>query len=1487
MERNDNGLYTPQLEKDSCGVGLIADLKSIPTQYIVDSALTMLENMKHRGACGCEENTGDGAGILLQIPHEFFQNIFLSQQIALPSSGNYGVGMFFFPKEDSKYKVCLEVIESKCKEQDFQIIHSRVVPTNNSDLGDSAKRTEPQIVQLVFKSTNFNYKDIENRLYFLRNTIMKTMYDDFFSLFEDFYIASLSSKTIIYKGLLKATQLRNYYPDLQANDFKSSVAIVHSRFSTNTLPKWKLAQPFRCIAHNGEINTIQGNLNWWMARENYMSNVKSDRPHLLKTFPVCDPTISDSGNFDNVVDFLLRASRSIPHAIMMMIPESWQNDDEMPDYKKAFYQYHDAIMEPWDGPASICFTDGNILGATLDRNGLRPSRYLLTKNKILVLASEAGCLQIPEDEVAYKAKLEPGKILVADLEEQRIISDQEVKETICKRKPYREWINKNSRHITDLPGVSQKLAISKLDLKTRQIAFGITREDEDMIISAMSEHGKEPIGSMGSDIPLAVLSRIAQHPSNYFKQQFAQVTNPPIDPIRESFYMSLKTAIGGGSNIIGIGEKEAVTVQFDSPVLTEKELEKILFSKDLTLECHSISTAYRSTISLKEAIAKVCQEVEFKVMNGIKLIRLSDRYIDKYNINIPSLLITGAIHHFLINLGLRKEVTLIIDAGDIWESHHFACLFSYGADLVCPYLALETCNRLKPDEKGVAEKYITAVNKGLLKIMSKLGISTLNSYKGAQTFEALGIGQEVIDICFKNTISRIGGLSFFDLQRENETKHKAAFLKGYNSLPDLGNYRWTRKGEYHLFNPDTIHLLQYATKNNSYKTYQQFSDKINTLEYGNGTLRSYLKLKEGTQSIALEKVESEEKILKRFATGAMSFGSISFEAHTALARAMNIIGGKSNSGEGGEDAVRYVTKENQPSENSAIKQVASGRFGVTSHYLTNAEEIQIKMAQGAKPGEGGQLPGHKVNPWIAKVRHSTPGVGLISPPPHHDIYSIEDLAQLIYDLKNANRKARISVKLVSKAGVGVIASGVAKAHADHILISGSDGGTGASPLSSIRHAGLPWELGLSETHQSLVKNGLRDRVTLQVDGQIRTGRDLAIATMLGAEEWGIATAALVVQGCILMRKCHLNTCPVGIATQNPELRKKFEGKTEDLVNYFRFLAKEMRQIMAKVGVRTVDELVGRTDLLEICGLDRHWKSNNLKLDGILFKQKNTYNTAFYKSKPQNHEIEDVLDKKMIALSRTALNNAKSSQSIWEIVNTDRAVGAMFSNEVSKLYGAEGLPEDNFSFRFKGSAGQSFGAFTTRGISFLLEGESNDYFGKGLSGGKLSIKPSSEVQFKPSENIIIGNVALYGATSGQAYINGIAGDRFAVRNSGAHAVVEGIGHNGCEYMTGGNIVILGAIGKNFGAGMSGGIVYLKKEQAVKISKENLLVETLDANDFQHLYALISNHAKHTGSPKAMHLLFDWEIHKESFVKVIPREYKDALAKLGEDSLRKIA
>ena len=1483
LDRIKKGLYVPQAEKDSCGVGLLADLNNRPSFATLTSALTMLENMEHRGACGCEENTGDGAGVLTQLPNHLFYTIFSALDLELPARGKYGVGMFFLPKDEKARSICESVIREYANAYDFEIIYKRDVPVDNSLLGKSAIDSEPLIVQFFFKPTGFNHKNIERRFYFLRSSIMKKVYFLNPELADDFYISSLSSKTIVYKGLLTATQLRTYYIDLQNQDYHTAVAIVHSRFSTNTTPKWKLAQPFRCIAHNGEINTIQGNLNWWNSREKYIEYVAQDQVRLSKVFPVCDPYISDSGNFDNVVDFLQVASRSIPHSMMMMIPEAWQNDPNISEEKKAFYQYHDAVMEPWDGPASICFTDGTLIGATLDRNGLRPSRYLVTSDNLLMLGSEVGCINVDPTTIVRKGRLQPGKMLLADLSEGKIISDEELKNTISQRKPYKQWLNDHSKNLIELEEREIEIKESSIDHIERQIAVGMSNEDEKLILKAMLKNGKEPIGSMGADIPLAVLSKTAQHISNYFKQQFAQVTNPPIDSIREKFYMSLSTALGGGSKILNVGAEEAMVIRCENPVLSEQRLKNLLGYDSKLFPVSTINLCINPKGSLLKHIDSLCEAVMKQVQLGIKIIHLSDRLMDKDHIAIPSLMATGALHHFLIEKGLRKEVSIIVDAADIWETHHVATLLSFGADLVCPYLALRTVQKLASkngiEEAEALKAYAKALEQGLLKIMSKLGVSTLASYKGAQTFEALGIDDEVVDKCFKGTVTRIGGMRFSDLRKEAQIKHAMAFDSGQEFLPENGVFQWRKKGEYHLFNPNSIHLLQHATKINDYDTYQKFASEIDKLEKNASTLRSYIRIKKGN-AIPLASVESVENILKRFASGAMSFGSISHEAHSTLAMAMNRIGGKSNSGEGGEDEKRFEKMANGDSQNSAIKQVASGRFGVNINYLSSAKELQIKIAQGAKPGEGGQLPGHKVDENIARVRNSTPGVGLISPPPHHDIYSIEDLAQLIFDLKNANRRARISVKLVSKSGVGVIAAGVTKAHADHILISGFDGGTGASPLSSIRHAGLPWEIGLAETHQTLVKNGLRDRVVLQTDGQIRSGRDMAIATMLGAEEWGIATAALVVEGCILMRKCHLNTCPVGIATQDVELRKKFAGKVEHLVNYFHFLANHLREIMAEVGVKTVNELVGRTDLLEVKGLSNHWKTENLQLETLFFKESHPANETLYCSKNQDHGIADVIDHQLIAKSMNALETENSYSTCLPIRSTDRAVGAMLSNEVARRYGADGLPKGSLSFEFKGSAGQSFGAFGAKGIQFTLEGEANDYFGKGLSGATLILKKGRRLDYRAEENTIVGNVALYGGTSGEAYINGLAGDRFAVRNSGVETVVEGVGENACEYMTGGCVAVLGDIGRNFGAGMSGGIAYLfdlKPASQKMINQEMIYLEKPGVEDLEHLRTMIRSHANYTGSKLAFRILSDWDQYAQKFTKIFPMEYKKALEK----------
>jgi glutamate synthase (NADPH/NADH) large chain len=1503
QEQEDFGLYDQKLDKDSCGVGLLTNISGEKTQQLVSDALTMLENMEHRGACGFESNSGDGAGILIQIPDKLFRKEAELNKKHLPPSGNYGVAMLFLPKDKSKRQFCLNGLEQACEENNFEILFQRSVGVDNSMIGESPLATEP-LMQQVFLSPKKEglFYDIEKKLYFLKTEILKSIYFTDSSIVDEFYIASLSSKTIVYKGQLKATQLRDYFIDLNDEALESAVAIVHSRFSTNTVPKWKLAQPFRCIAHNGEINTIKGNLNWWKARENFMHKSEIYKEDWVRALPVCDPFLSDSGNFDNVVDFLIRTTRSIPHALMMLIPEAWQNDEEMAAYKKGFYQYHDGIVEPWDGPAGICFTDGNLVGATLDRNGLRPLRYVQTIDGQLMVASEEGCLKIDQSKIIKKGRLRPGKMLLADLQEKRIISDSEIKEVICQRFPYASWLKANAIDLKEIESDNNEVAKSEFNLRQRQISYGMGAEDVNLILKAMVQHSKEPIGSMGADIPLAIFSKLAQHISNYFKQQFAQVTNPPIDSLRENYFMSLSTVLGDSSRVLNINEAQAFVIRMESPMLTPGLFYGLQSLNNLKFRAATVSSCYTKGQSLKEAILDFNQKVKHQIEKGANLICISDRGINEHMTAIPSLMAVGALHHFLIEQGERNQVSLIVETGDSWEVHHFACLLSYGADAIYPYLAIETIKTMKSDvgsgfqnggvggssslgagaeQIDIAEtqlkNYLKAAEKGLLKVMSKLGVSTLQSYKGAQTFEAIGISSEVIDLCFKGTTSKIEGMNFEQLQREQNAKHQLAFGSKSNELPNKGVYQWKRDAEYHLFNPKSIHLLQHSTKTNDFNLYKKFTEEIDRSENNVSTLRSFIRFKKA-KSIPLEEVESVENILKRFASGAMSFGSISHEAHTTLAKAMNRIGAKSNSGEGGEDERRFKKLENGDWERSAIKQVASGRFGVTINYLTNAAEIQIKMAQGAKPGEGGQLPGHKVDENIATVRHATPGVGLISPPPHHDIYSIEDLAQLIFDLKNANRAARISVKLVSKTGVGVIASGVTKAHADHILISGHDGGTGASPLSSISHTGLPWELGLAETHHTLVKNNLRDRVTLQCDGQIRTGRDMAIATLLGAEEWGVATAALVVEGCILMRKCHLNTCPVGIATQDKDLRKKFDGKVEHLVNYFHFLAEDFRMIMADLGFRTVNEMVGRADLLKPDMEEKHWKASNVDLSKLLFYAKPKEGYFSYKVKEQDHGLDKVLDHTLIAKSALAIEEARKFKSKINIQNTDRAVGAMLSNEIAKVYGSAGMKKDSICFRFKGTAGQSFGAFLIKGVSFTLVGASNDYFGKGLSGGRLVAIPNRKVIFNPARNTIVGNVCLYGATSGQAFIKGVAGDRFAVRNSGVEAVVEGVGDNACEYMTGGVVIVLGTYGKNFGAGMSGGIAYVyqeDKDRSYRINKEMVELEECTANDLEKIRILLRAHFNYTSSNLALDILNEWYDLSKHFLKVMPTEYKKAL------------
>ncbi len=1489
------GLYTPQLEKDACGTGLIANLNGHKTHQLIENALRMLTNMEHRGACGCEPNTGDGAGILIQTPHEFFSKKCKELGFDLPEFGKYGVGMVFFPSDRMLRRQCRVLFNDYIDEMGFEVLGYRKIPTDNEELGETAVSVEPRMEQVFVKPIQELDRDtLERRLYVLRKFSTHNIHKTFPQSKEYFYITSFSYKTVVYKGQLTTYQLRPYFPDLQDEACKSAIALIHSRFSTNTLPKWKLAQPFRYVAHNGEINTIMGNLNWWKSKEKLLKQTAFTQEEMEKLYPVCGENLSDSGNFDNVLEFMVLGGFSLPHALMMMIPEAWQHDEEMEDYKKAFYEYHRNIMEPWDGPASICFTDGRLVGATLDRNGLRPSRYCLTEDNTLIVASEAGALPVDPSTILYKGRLQPGKILIADLEQNRVIEDDELKAAICKAHPYREWLDEHKVCLDELPQQKEPVVeLSDQYLLQRQQLFGFTKEDLKVIIEPMIKEGMDPIGSMGADTPLAVLSHQSQHLANYFKQLFAQVTNPPIDPIRERSVMSLYAMLGGEEDIMNVVPERAKFIHLPSPVVTNEDFNKIKLLNHKDYKVGVIDIVFRADGQkgrLRAAIDQICAVAEDLLRNKYNILILSDRSADIFKAPVPSLLAVGAVHHHLIRQGLRNQTSLVVEAGDVRETHHFATLIGYGASAVNPYMVYSSIADLK--RKGVFDpdqelerlygSYNKAVGKGLLKIMSKIGISTLQSYHGAQIFEALGIHEEVIEKCFKGTISRIQGVDFDGIAQETLSRHHLAFAEKkvpHQQLEVGGVFQWKRQGEAHTFNPKSVHYLQLASRQNDYEAYKKYAAVINEQNEKALTLRGLLAFRKG-EAIPIEEVEPVEKIFKRFATGAMSFGSISHEAHTTLAIAMNRIGGKSNSGEGGEDEIRYAPKPNGDSERSAIKQIASGRFGVTSYYLTNADELQIKMAQGAKPGEGGQLPGHKVDEWIGRVRHSTPGVGLISPPPHHDIYSIEDLAQLIFDLKNANRDARINVKLVSKAGVGIIASGVAKAHADAILISGHDGGTGASPITSIRHAGLPWELGLAETQQTLVMNNLRDRVTLQTDGQIRTGRDLAIAILLGAEEWGVATAALVVEGCIMMRKCHLNTCPVGIATQDPILRKRFAGDPEHVINFFTFLAQDLREIMASLGFRTVEEMVGKVEMLKLKKNIDYWKYKKLDLSPILYKEPADEAIGQYKLVEQDHGIAQVLDRRLIEQAAMALGKGRPVSGTFVIRNTDRAVGAMLSNEISKRYHGKGLPAGTISFRFRGSAGQSFGAFGASGIEFFLEGEANDYFGKGLSGGRLIVAPDGEARFEASQNIIIGNVAFYGATSGEAYINGMAGERFAVRNSGVKTVVEGIGDHGCEYMTGGVVVILGNTGKNFAAGMSGGMAFVFDENGhfpKRVNREMVDLDPLSIEDFEVLKKLIENHFSYTNSKKAKMILDDWENQKARFIKVMPRDYKRVLEK----------
>ena len=1491
----NQGLYDPSFEHDACGIGFVANIKGHKSHQHISDALTVLENMEHRGACGCEANTGDGAGIMIQTPHEFFFDECLKLGVHLPSFGKYAAGMVFFPKEIRLREECRDILNRSAEKLGLEILNYRKVPVNTESIGPTALSVEPEMEQVFIACPDHisNQDDFERKLFVLRNyathLINSTVRKDEIG----FYIASLSYKIIVYKGQLTSHQVRQYFPDLSNKRVVSAFGLVHSRFATNTFPSWKLAQPFRFIAHNGEINTLQGNLNWLKTSEKGFTTPYFSREEMEMLLPIVTEGQSDSACLDNMIELLTLTGRSLPHVMMMLIPEAWDGNEDMHPVKKAFYEFHSSFMEPWDGPASISFTDGKIIGATLDRNGLRPSRYCVTNDDRVIMASETGTLPVDPSSIIEKGRLQPGRMFVVDMEKGKIISDENLKKDICSQKPYSDWLNKYKIRLEELP--EPRIMFTHLEhdqVFKYQKAFGYSTEDLDTIIAPMAVDGKEPIGSMGTDVPLAILSDQPQHLSSYFKQLFAQVTNPPIDPIRERLVMSLATFAGNNGNLLIEDPLTCHSVALKHPVLTNYELEKIRSIDTGLFQSKTIQCYFRADGkpgSLKKGLERICEYAVHAVEDGFKVLILQDRAIDSNHAPIPSLLSTSAIHHHLIRKGMRGQVGIIVEAGDVWEVHHFACLVGFGATAINPYLALSSIRDLKETgklqtellEDELKKNYIKAVNDGLLKVFSKMGISTLQSYQGAQIFEILGLNKDVVNKYFTGATSRIEGMGLDEIAREVLAKHYFAFSKKdipVDRLPVGGIYQWKRKGEFHLFNPQTIHLLQHATKMNDYQTFKKYSKLVNDQSEKACTLRSLFQFKKIRPSISIDEVEAAESIYKRFATGAMSFGSISWEAHTTLAIAMNRLGGKSNTGEGGEDEKRYEPLSNGDSMRSAIKQVASARFGVTSLYLTEADELQIKMAQGAKPGEGGQLPGHKVDEWIGKVRHATPGVGLISPPPHHDIYSIEDLAQLIYDLKNANRKARISVKLVSKAGVGTIAAGVTKAKADVVLIAGHDGGTGASPISSIKHAGLPWELGLAETHQTLVKNKLRSRVVVQADGQLKTGRDIAIAALLGAEEWGIATAALVVEGCIMMRKCHMNTCPVGVATQDPELRARFKGDPDHVVNFFKMITQELREIMAELGFKTVNEMIGQADSLEVREGIEHWKYKNLDLSAVLYKESNSMYTTLYCSEEQDHGLDDSLDWQLWEAAVPAIVAKEKITASFPVKNTNRTVGTILSNEITKKYRAEGLPEDTVHFKFNGTAGQSFGAFNTKGITLELEGDANDYFGKGLSGAKLIIYPPKEATYTAEDNSIIGNVAFYGATSGEAYIRGKAGERFCVRNSGANVVVESVGDHGCEYMTGGRVIILGNTGRNFAAGMSGGIAWVydvKGKFANNCNKEMVDLDDCDENDKNDLYNFIQKHLQYTGSTVAKFILSDFENQFKNFVKVFPRDYKKVL------------
>ncbi len=1500
------GLYDPQFEHDACGVGFVVNIKGRKSHDIVQQGIRVLVNLDHRGACGCEPNTGDGAGILMQIPHRFFAKVAPENSIELPEAGQYGLAMVFLPRDAKQRRICERAFERIIREEGQKVLGWRTVPTDNSMIGATAKATEPTVRQ-CFIGRNRRMTDdqtFERRLFIIR----KRAYSEVRNAGEPgshyWYVASISCRTVIYKGMLMPGQVDQYFADLRDPDMETALALVHSRFSTNTFPSWERAHPYRYLAHNGEINTLRGNINWMHARQAmFESALLGDRNEIKKILPIINPSGSDSAMFDNCLELLVLSGRSLPHAMMMMIPEPWVGHESMSDERKAFYEYHSCLMEPWDGPASVAFTDGIQIGACLDRNGLRPSRFYVTHDDLVVMASEAGVLDFAPERIKQKGRLQPGRMFLIDTEQGRIIGDDEIKDAVCKGQPYREWINKYMVDLASIPAAPVVAVPDHDTMLQRQQAFGYSFEDLRILMVPMARDGVEAVGSMGTDTPLAVLSEKPQLLYNYFKQLFAQVTNPPVDCIREEIIFSTETTIGAERNLLHPEPRSCQLIELKTPILTNDEFAKLKYLNHPAFSSVTLPILFKASegaAGLEKALDDLFEAANRAIDDGYNVIILSDRGVSAELAPIPALLAVAGLHHHLIREGARTRVGLVLESAEPREVHQFSLLIGYGCGAINPYLAYETLDDMirqgllkDIDHKTAVKNFTKAVTKGVVKVISKMGISTIQSYRGAQIFEAIGLSNGVIDKYFTWTASRVGGIGLDQIAEETLRRHRHAFPdrpSNGHTLDVGGQYQWRADGELHLFNPQTVHKLQKAVRTEDYAVFKEYTALVDTQHKQHYTLRGLLDLKLAATPVPIEEVESVETIMKRFKSGAMSYGSISKEAHETLAIAMNRIGGKSNTGEGGEDPARHDwSNELGDSKNSAIKQVASGRFGVTSLYLSSASEIQIKMAQGAKPGEGGQLPGAKVYPWIAKVRHSTPGVGLISPPPHHDIYSIEDLAELIHDLKNSNRRARISVKLVAEVGVGTVAAGVAKAHADVVLISGYDGGTGASPQSSIKHAGVPWELGLAETHQTLVLNNLRSRIVVETDGQLKTGRDVIIAALLGAEEFGFATTPLVSMGCIMMRVCHLNTCPVGVATQDPQLRKNFVGKPENVVNFMRFIAQEVREWMARMGVRNFNELIGRVDRIEPRKAIEHWKARGLDFSNILYTPDVAQDVGRYCQIPQDHGLDKSLDlTTLLDLCKPAIENGEKVVAELPIRNVNRVVGTIVGNEVTRRHGAAGLPEDTILIRFRGSAGQSFAAFMPKGMTFVLEGDANDYFGKGLSGGKVVIHPPARSSFLAEENIIIGNVAFYGATGGEAYVRGMAGERFCVRNSGVHAVVEAVGDHGCEYMTGGSVIVLGPTGRNFAAGMSGGAAYILDEKGdfpLRCNKQMVGLEKLeDPEDIALVRRQIERHVALTQSERGRAVLSSWDAMLPKFVKVMPKDYKRVLAALKEAQAR---